>query len=173
MPHVSLSHLIGTISLLGILLIVGFIATSIDMDLKARTMKADLQDVAEFVGNELMGMTTLTESSQKGDLFSYKFISIPESIGTMGYHVSIVSDPSTGYQVVASLDASPLTRASAALHFRSGIVVGNATNVPPLDHSPAVQIVDSLGSGVAKAVVWCYYNATTQLSWVGLGVLTG
>ena len=171
MPHISMSHMIGTISLLGILIIVGLVSSSIDLDLRARTQKGNLQDIAQFVSNELVSVTTLTESSQKSDLFSYKFISVPTSVGTKGYTVSIVNDTTLGWEIVASLDGVTSIYGASPLNFRGGIIVGTDTNPPPLNFTTPVRFVSSFGSGTNGTLVWCYYNTTTSQSWVGLGVL--
>jgi len=189
MTDVAMPHIIGTLILLMLMAVISGFAVSKNTSASLDIAAVSLQEVAEKVASDIISIVDLSTVSGNTS-FTYKVISVPDSINNMGYNITL-SQSGSSWQVVAySLEYS-FVKGQAKLFFSSGdastpskaiICESKTGNFTLTSGGRTLNMIygPTLSSGVGKAigstdkpVVWCqiYQDGTVQKIRVGFGRL--
>jgi hypothetical protein len=172
LPHVAISHVIGTVGLLAILSIVLVISTTISAQNSAQSVQTGFQEVASYVSNQLVAFGSLTASTQNPSVVAYKILELPPSIGSIGYVVTVVND-SVGWKVMVYAENNVHLNANATLSFATDIWILPVS--PPSVPVTITELVHSgEGSSLATATLTAVmvFQMANGYASVGLGVST-
>ncbi|MEM2905544.1 MAG: hypothetical protein QW587_07405, partial [Candidatus Bathyarchaeia archaeon] len=128
---VSVTHVVGTVALLSMLVAVGFAFSIISAVIEADLTRQQLADIAEYVSLNLGEMITLVDASNYQGVAMTKVIQLPENIGGKVYLIRLVNDTvAQGCYVEASLRTRPDIVAKSPIPLKtSGSGVEIATEV--------------------------------------------
>jgi len=104
---VSITHVIGTVALLGMLIAVGFAFSLISSVIEADLMKGQLGDVAEYVALNLGEVISLVDASNYPGVTMTKAIELPETISGKSYNIMLLNQTGLGCYVQASMVSRP------------------------------------------------------------------
>ena len=165
MPSESISHAIGSMSLVVVMILVGAAFAAIGSNSSREAIESQLGDVAEYVASETVSILSILNMTQNTTLI--KELSIPASVGGQGYTIRFETE--SGYWVTtARLDAAPTSQRRATLPWKS---LGEGSIAVVTNGSiPGGQIKEFLYSGASHPAVWCRRSGSGGVE-VGLGVI--
>jgi hypothetical protein len=172
-PHVAISHVIGTITLLVLLAIVVVISTTLSAGYESGATQSSLQEVSSYVSDQIISMASLISSMPQNNFTAYKILELPPSIGMTGYSVSVVND-STGCWVMAFLDNNPRLNANASLSFPGGYDLGAGVGLFPANFPIGnVIVTEVVHSGEGGSLATAKYTAVIVFQSLGGKPLIG
>lgn len=164
MPSQSITHAIGTTTLLSIMILVGAAFAALGSQVRAEAIDSQLGDVAEYTASEMLSLVSLLNMTR--DTTPIKELAIPASVGGQGYSIRLATQ--SGYWVVtARLDATPRIHRNATLPWKS-LGQGSVTIVVS-GSIPGGEAREFLYSGTLHPIVWGRQNLLGGVE-VGLGV---
>ena len=166
MPQVALPHVIGTVTLIGLLGIVIFYANDLNMHVKFETAKTQLRDISEYVSSEIIAMANIANLGHNSSVI-YRIIDIPDDVNGYGYAIEIVNDSGT-WIVRAYLDRYPSIKAESYLYFSGGINISTKVEIIQVDNGRIIT-GSRLYSGVRYPVIWCRFEGMNVT--IGIGRL--
>ena len=152
MPQVALPHVIGTVTLIGLLGIVIFYANDLNMHVKFESAETQLRDISEYVSSEIIAMTNIVNLSHNSSVI-YRIIDIPDDVNGYGYVIEIVNDSGT-WIVRAYLDSYPTVKAESYLYLSGGINISVDVKIIQVSNGRIIT-GSTLYSGVRYPVIWC------------------
>ena len=152
MPQVALPHVIGTVTLIGLLGIVIFYANDLNMHVKFESAKTQLRDISEYVSSEIIAMANIANLGHNSSII-YRIIDIPDDINGYGYAIEIVNESGT-WIVRAYLDSYPTVKAGSYLYLSGGINISTDVKIIQVDNGRIIT-GSTLYSGVRYPVIWC------------------
>jgi len=166
LPEQSVSHVIGTMALISIMILVGVAFSAVGSNSRGEAIESQLGDVAEYVASETMSLLSMLNMTQNTTLI--KNVSIPVSVGGQGYTIRFETE--SGYwEVTARLDAMPQSQRKANLPWKS-VGQGSITIVTS-GNIAGGEAREFLYSGASNPIVWCRQSRLGGVE-VGLGVTT-
>ena len=164
MPQVALPHVIGTVTLIGLLGIVIFYANDLNMHVKFESAKTQLRDISEYVSSEIIAMANIANLGHNSSVI-YRVIDIPDDVNGYGYAIEIVND-SGAWIVRAYLDRYPSIKAESYLYLSGGINISTDIEIIQVDNGRIITGY-KLYSGVRYPVVWCRFEGMNVT--IGIG----
>lgn len=94
---VSLKHLIGTVTLMSLILASGFSYTLITSYMEAQILRGQLYQIAEYVALNLVEVINLVKfSSQLSTGITYKVLKLPHDLGGRPYMIELLNETAQG-----------------------------------------------------------------------------
>ena len=168
---VTISHVIGTVALIGLFISVGLTYQIHFNDMQDQATKAQLQVVADHVSTLIVDICSLGSTAQTGQLL-IKSLDLPAQVAQSSYNVSLVRTQAvTGESVCAvlvRLTWKPNIYSESQLFWNGQETLAQISGVLPEGFSSSqLQAKDSVTS-VSSPVVWYVKNGSNVT--VGLGV---
>jgi len=167
MVSVTISHVIGTITLIVVFIAVTMFYTISYFSLQTETLAQQLQEAADYVSANLVDLVSLCFISPT-DQILIKGLEMPENVGTNLYSVTISekTNPITQEKLLmvrAFFNSRPSIYRESLLPW-STVKIWNGTEIPSLQPSL------SISSGTSNVVAWAL-KCGEEIT-VGLGVMS-
>ena len=175
MVSVTISHIIGTVALIGLFITVAMNYSIFFGQLQEQATVAQLQGIADYVSANLLDLYSVGSNS-KGDQFLVKTMDIPSGAAQSSYNVSLVNISTTfnetGFAVLVKLTWKPYIYAQSQLPWngQEGKLLLSNGSLPRGVQSSLVQSKPFVISGISTQVLW-YCRTGTNVT-LGLGVKT-
>jgi hypothetical protein len=172
MVSVTISHVIGTVALIGLFITAGMSYQIHFANLSEEAGVAQLQSITDYVSTAIMDIYSIG-SSVEGDQHLVKTLEIPGQVAQSSYNVSLIRVTTISgeqtFSVLARLTWKPTIYAESELPFNGmdGLRLYNGT-LPLGFHATSVQPRTFVLSGASTVVVW-YDRAVSSVT-LGLGV---
>jgi len=169
---VTISHVIGTVALIGLFITAGMSYQMHFANLREEAGAAQLQSIADYVSTAIMDVYSIG-SSAKGDQFLFKTLEIPGQVAESSYNISLIRVTTVSgeqtFSVLARLTWKPTVYAESVLPFNglNGLGLYNGT-LPDGFKATSVQARTYVLSGLSTSVAW-YDRAASSIT-LGLGV---
>ncbi len=173
MASVTISHVIGTVGLIGLFITSGMSYSLYFADMKEQASVAQLQGIADYVSAVILDVYSIGSSSG-GDQLLVKTLSIPSQVSQSSYNVSLIQvyTPSSevAFAVLVKLTWKPSIYAETQLPWNGldgTLSLFNGT-VPQGFQSSSLQPKAFVLSGTSTPAVW-YYRSSANVT-LGLGL---
>ncbi len=168
MVSVTISHVIGTITLLMVFTAVTMFYTMSYFSLQTETLAQQLQEAADYVSANLVDLVSLCHISPTDQLL-IESLEMPENIGTYIYSVTITEQTNLITQekllMVRAFFASRPSIYRESLLPWSTVKIWNGTEIDDPKLQPSLYI----SSGTQNVVAWALKQG--EETTVGLGVM--
>lgn len=117
--HVPIQHIIGTITLIGLVISAGLAYSLITFYFEADIYTQQLRQVSDYVALnlvELVNLGNFSKTLESSTNAVIKSLNLPLDIGGKAYAINLTQN----YQIIAYLIAQPSTKATSSLSFQSG-----------------------------------------------------
>ncbi|MEM2127500.1 MAG: hypothetical protein QXH67_04675 [Candidatus Bathyarchaeia archaeon] len=95
--HVSLKHLIGTVTLMSLIISAGYSYTLITSYMEAQILRGQLQQIAEYVALNLVEVINLVKfSSWSSTEPTYKVLKLPNDLGGRAFMIELLNETVKG-----------------------------------------------------------------------------
>ena len=172
MVSVTISHVIGTTTLIMVFIAVTMFYSISYSSLQTQTLARQLQEVTDYVSANLVDLVSLCFISPT-DLLLIKGLQMPENIGTYLYSVTLknTTNPVTQERLLmvqAFFDSRPSIYRESLLPWsmEGKLKIWNGTEI-----NQKIQEKFSISSGASNIVAWALKQGEEIT--VGLGVKTG
>ena len=172
MVSVTISHVIGTVALIGLFITAGMSYQIHFTNLREEAGAAQLQSIADYVSTAIMDVYSIG-SSVRGDQLLFKTLEIPGQVAQSSYNISLIRVTTVSgeqtFSVLARLTWKPTVYAESELPFNGldGLGLYNGT-LPDGFEASSIQPRTYVLGGVSTSVVW-YDRASSSVT-LGLGV---
>jgi len=170
MVSVTISHVIGTTTLIMVFIAVTMFYTISYFSLQTETLARQLQEVTDYVSANLVDLVSLCFISPT-DLLLIKGLQMPENIGTYLYSVTLKNTTNSVTQerllvIRAFFDSKPSICKESLLPWSTEgkLKIWNGTGID----NPRLQPRFSISSGASNIVAWALKQGEEIT--VGLGV---
>jgi len=176
MSSVTVSHVIGTVALIGLFVTVSMNYSIYFAQLQQQATVAQLQGIADYISANILDLYSVGSNTQ-GYQFLVKTLDIPSGVAAQsGYNVSLVNistiSNGTSFSVLVKLDLQPFVYAQSQLPWN-----GQDVNIflssgifPSGVQSSLLQPKVFVLSGMSAPAIW-YCRCGTNVT-LGLGVKT-
>jgi hypothetical protein len=174
MSSTTVSHVIGTVALIGLFVTVGMNYSIYFSQLREQATVAQLQGIADYISAGVLDLYSVGSNS-KGDQFLVKTLDIPSGAAQSSYNVSLVNVSTiadeTGFCVLVKLTWEPFVYAQSQLPWDGGQDVSLSSGAFPSGvQSSLLQPKAFVISGISAPAIW-YCRCGTNVT-LGLGIKT-
>ncbi|MEM4727653.1 MAG: hypothetical protein QXD04_05305 [Candidatus Bathyarchaeia archaeon] len=168
--HVSLKHLIGTVTLMSLIMSAGYSYTLITSYMEAQILRGQLQQIAEYVALNLVEVINLVKYTNRSEPQpTYKLLKIPKDLGGRAYIIELKNETAggKGYYIRARLliredveafSIIPINTTELSIELKAE---GNGTITSRNGNINWTSVIHGgYEPGVYETVVWGMMNAT-------------
>jgi len=173
MVSVTVSHVIGTVALIGLFITASMSYSIYFADLQEQASTAQLRGIADYISSVILDVYSIGSSSAGGQLL-VKTLKIPSQVSESSYNLSLVRvhTPSSevAFAVLVKLTWKPSIYAESQLPWNGldgQLSISNGT-LPEGFESSTLEPKVFVLSGASTPVVWYCKNGTSIT--LGLGV---
>ena len=172
MVEVSLQHIIGTVTLIGLVISTGLFYTIFTSFVQDDNRKKELGQISENVALNIEEMINLVKFSQYYNDYTIKIIDLPTDVGGRSYKIQLNADQ--GFQVSAFLATQKTVSATSTIPINSGDITLKLNTTDTV--YPGIEVgVDNLkiscsGTIYGKngTVIWAHRDLSGDLT-IGIG----
>ncbi len=174
---IPLKHLVGTISLIGLIIAAGFSYTVITSYIEAEVQRRQLHQVAEYVALNLVEVISLVNFSNYSSVEPvFKVLKLPRELGEKPYIIELLNETieGRGCYVRARLAEGEGVAATSPIpvnHLEAGLMLKTAGEgvIPVMGGSGGViQWSGLVYAGAGDLVVWGLMDGSTQTAGIGI-----
>ncbi len=149
MVEVSIQHIIGTASLIGLVISAGLFYTIFTSFVQDTNREKKLGQISETVALNLVEMINLVKFSKfsTDDGYMIKIIDLPTEVGGRSYKIKLADEPNRGTYVQAFLTTQQTISADSTLPYNSGNI--------PLKFNTTDTSIYKINVGVENLTVDC------------------
>lgn len=169
MVSVSISHILGTITLVLVFVGVTMFYTMTYFSLQDRTLSRQLQEAADYVSANLIDLVSLAQISAT-DQFLVKSVSLPQNIGSDFFIITISEEKNEVQQkqllVKAFFSSRPTIQMESVLPW---MTIGTWNETLPVNNNLGLTPKVFLSSSTSNPAVWVWKQNSTITT--GLGIV--
>jgi hypothetical protein len=120
MVEVSIQHIIGTVTLIGLVISAGLFYTIFTTFVQDDNRKKELGQISENVALNLEEMINLIKFSKYSSDYMIKIIDLPTDVGGRSYQIQLVNDTNRGLYVHTFLTTQQTVSADSTIPYNSG-----------------------------------------------------
>jgi len=120
MVEVSIQHIIGTVTLIGLVISAGLFYTIFTTFVQDDNRKKELGQISENVALNLEEMINLIKFSKYSSDYMIKIIDLPTDVGGRSYKIQLVNDTNRGLYVHTFLTTQQTVSADSTIPYNSG-----------------------------------------------------
>ncbi len=174
---IPLKHLVGTVSLIGLIIAASFSYTAVTSQIEAEAQRSQLHQVAEYVALNLVEVVSLVNFSNYSSVEPiFKVLKLPGSIGEKPYIIELVNETSQGRGCYVrarlaergEINASspiPINALEAGLELKT---VGEGAIPVKGGSEGEIRWMGMVYGGVEGVVVWGLMDGSNQTAGIGI-----
>jgi hypothetical protein len=163
MVEVSIQHIIGTVSLLGLIISAGLFYSIFTSFVQDSNREKQLGQISETVALNLVEMINLVKFSKDSSDYLIKIIDLPTEVGGRSYKIQLVNETNQGIYVHTFLTTQQTVSADSTIPYNTGEI--------PLKFNTTETPIYKINVGVENLTVACsgtIYGKNGAVIWANL-----